>query len=151
MASSQARVSAMYLAPIANGTFHVIAASHANPSRSAKIEVIVGTISQPEVPTAQNPAVNPPAGNSQIIGTWRGPTANMTTVIGADGTILMKSDNDPQKDLSGTYKMTDSSHLEVDFGNSNVRKWEILGIQGQYMRVLSQSSGETAALIFTKM
>lgn len=151
MASSQARVSAMYLAPIASGTFHVVAASHANPGRSAKIEVIVGAISQPEVPTAQNPAVNPTAGNPQIIGMWRGPTANRTTVIGADGTIVMTADNDPQKNLRGTYKMTDSSHLQVDFGNGDVRKWEILGIQGQYMRVLSQSSSETSALIFARM
>ena len=151
MASSQARVSAMYLAPIASGTFHVIAASHANSNRSAKFEVIVGAISQPEVPTAQNPAGNPSAGNSQILGMWRGPTANMTTVIGADGTIVIKSDNDPQKNLSGTYTMMDTSHLQVDFGNGDVRKWEILGIQGQYMRVLSQSSSETSALIFARM
>jgi hypothetical protein len=148
MASSQARVSAMYLAPQSSGTFHVIAASHANPSRSAKIDVIVGATSQVDTPMAQNQA---PAVNSQIIGPWRGPTSDMKTIIGADGTIVMNSETDPQKNLRGTYHATDSSHLQVDFGGGDVRQWEILGITGQYLRVLSQSNSETSALIFARM
>lgn len=149
-AGSQGGVAATYFAPSTSGTFHVIAASHANPQRKATIEVVVGTISQQQTSTAQNQSSTPPA-NSQIVGNWRGPTPDMTTVIGADGTIVMKSDTDPQKARHGTYKFTDKSHLQLDLGNGDVRKWEILGITGQYLRVLSQAGSDTSALVFSRM
>ena len=149
-AASQGLSSAAYFAPSSSGTFHVIAASHANSGRKATIEVIVGPVSQPQAPAAQNEPSAPPM-NSQIVGIWHGPTPDMTTVIGADGTILMKSETDPQKAQHGTYKFTDSSHLQLDFGNGDVRKWEVLGLTDQYLRVLSQAGNDTSALVFSKM
>lgn len=156
-ASGQARSSAIYTAPTTAGTYHVVATSHANSSRSAKIEVIVGGPATPtnlvtdsQATSTGNPAASSPFA-TQIVGTWRGPTSDMRTVIGADGTIALNSDSDPQKNLHGSYKFSDNSHLDVDFGNGDVRKWEILGITGQYMRVVSQSKSETTALIFAKM
>jgi hypothetical protein len=149
-AASQGRVLATYLAPLTSGTFHVIAASHANPQRKAIIEVVVGTVSQPQAPAAQNQVPAPPA-SSQIVGSWRGPTPDMTTVVGADGTIVMRSDIDPQKARRGTYKFTDNSHVQVDFGNGDVTTWEILGITGQYLRVLSQAGSNTSAVVFSRM
>jgi hypothetical protein len=149
-AASQGLSSATYFAPSSSGTFHVIAASHANSGRKATIEVIVGPVSQPQAPAAQNQP-SAPSMNSQILGIWHGPTPDMTTVIGADGTILMKSETDPQKAQHGTYKFTDSSHLQLDFGNGDLRKWEVLGLNGQYLRVLSQAGSDTSALVFSKM
>ena len=89
---------------------------------------------------------------AQIVGTWRGPVppADMTTTIAADSTISMASATNPQKNVSGTYRFTDNSHLEVDFGNGDVRKWEIVSVDNTYLRVSSQSKDGSSAIIFVK-
>jgi len=167
MSSGQVRAGATYTAPSTPGTFHVIATSHANPSRTAKVEIVVGGTAEPDssLPTPQpsGPTTAPtttPAPTAgvaspvaaQIVGTWRGPVppADMTTTIGADSTISMASATNPQKNVSGTYRFTDNSHLEVDFGNGDVRKWEIVSVDNTYMRVNSQSKDGSSAIIFVK-
>ena len=158
--SGQPASTAIYNAPQTNGTFHVIATSHANPGRSAKIEVVVGGLQQPDTSTAapESPAtpVPPPSTAAspmaaQIVGTWRGPSAGMQTVIGADSTIAMNSETDAGKNLSGTYHFTDNSHLQIDFGNGDIRKWEIVGVDNNYLRVTSQSKDGSSAIIFAKV
>lgn len=171
MSSGQLHSGALYTAPETGGTYHVIATSHANPSRSARIEIIVGgaaapdssaTTTEPAPPTAATAtASTPPATGAspasaypaaaQIAGTWSGPTSDMRTTIGSDSTISMTSAANPQKNLSGTYHFTDNSHLDVDFGNGDVRKWEILGVQGAYLRVSEQSKSGSSAIIFQKL
>jgi hypothetical protein len=152
LASGQARAGAVYSAPQTAGTYHVIATSHANSSRSATIEVIVGGNAQnPFADSQPTSGASGSAYASQIVGSWRGPTSDITTTIGNDGTIAMNSDSDPQKNLHGTYKFTDSSHLQVDFGNGDTRTWQILDITGRYLRVVSQSKDGAAALVFGKM
>ena len=167
MSSGQVRAGATYTAPSTPGTFHVIATSHANPSRTAKVEIVVGGTAEPDssLPTPQpsGPTTAPtttPAPTAgvaspmaaQIVGTWRGPVppADMTTTIGADSSISMASPSNPQKNASGTYRFTDNSHLEVDFGNGDVRKWEIVSVDNAYMRVSSQSKDGSSAIVFAK-
>ena len=75
----------------------------------------------------------------------------MTTIIGPDSTIAMTSQTNPQKNVSGTYRFTDNSHLDVDFGNGDVRKWEIVSVDNTYLRVSSQSKEGSSATIFTKI
>lgn len=150
-AQGQSHAAATYTAPQTAGTFHVIAASHANPSRTAKIEIVVGGASQPDAPASPG-AVTANPGNSQILGTWRWPTDDRKVTISADS-ILISSDADPQKNLSGTYHFTDASHLQIDFGNGDVRTWQILGIDNNYLRILCQSKTESSptAMILAKM
>jgi len=169
MVSGQPLFRASYVAPQTTGIYHVIATSHANPSRSAQVEItVVGTASpdssatttEPAPPTAAtatpstvpatttNPAAAFPAA-AQIVGAWSGPTSDMRTTIGADSTISMTSAANPQKNLSGTYHFTDNSHLDVDFGNGDVRKWEIR-INGNYLLVNSQSKDGSSAITFQK-
>ena len=152
---NQSHASATYTAPQSGGTFHVIAASHANPSRTAKIEIVVGGAGQLETTVSSTPA--PPAvttngASSQILGAWRGPAPDMKTTI-ATSTIVIASDTDPQKNLNGTYRFTDASHVQVDFGNGDVRTWQILGVDSNYLRVLSQSKTESSptAIIFARI
>jgi hypothetical protein len=153
----QARASATYIAPQSNGVFHVIATSHANSNRMAKVEIIVGSAPQPDAVVAPTPAptaalaTNPNA--PQILGTWRWPSGDMTMTIAPDSTIAVTSDADPQKSMQGTYHFTDNSHLQVDFGNGDVRTWEILGVDSNYLRVLSQSKTESSptAMVFVKI
>ncbi|HEY6351824.1 MAG TPA: hypothetical protein VI636_20700 [Candidatus Angelobacter sp.] len=170
MVSGQPLFRASYVAPQTTGIYHVIATSHANPSRSAQVEITVvgtalpgssATATEPAPPTAAtatpstvpatttSPAVVFPAA-AQIIGTWSGPTSDMRTAIGADSTISMTSAANPQKNLSGTYRFTDNSHLDVDFGNGDVRKWEIR-LDGNNLLVNSQSGNGASALIFQKL
>lgn len=158
---NQSRATAMYTAPQTPGTFHVIATSHANPSRTAKVEIVVGGGMQGETtqPIPEKPAAIPPAAPAaaaspmaaQIIGTWRGPAADMNTTIGGDSTIAMTSDADPQKNLRGTYHFTDNSHIQIDFGGGDVRTWEIVGVDDKYLRVTSQTGNGASAMIFTKL
>ena len=145
----------------------MIATSHANPSRTAKVEIVVGGTTEPDtsLPTPEptqaqptTPATTPaaPAGvaspmAAQIVGAWRGPSADMTTTIGADSTITMTSATNPQKNLTGSYHFTDNTNLEIDFGNGDVRKWEISGVDNTYLRVNSQSRDGSSAIIFVKM
>jgi predicted amidophosphoribosyltransferase len=160
MASGQLRAGATYSAPQTTGVFHVVVTSHANPGRSAKIEIVVGG-SQPadtSTPPPQPASTPAPATSSptnpmaeQIVGTWRGPSPGMQTVIGADASISMTSETDATKNLTGTYRFTDKSHLDVDFANGDVRKWEIVGIDNNYLRVTSQSKDGTAAIVFAKI
>ena len=158
---NQSRATATYTAPQTPGTFHVIAASHANPGRTAKVEIVVGGGIQGETAqTPEKPAATPPPATSsapaspmaaQIIGTWRGPTADMNTTIGVDSTIAMTSDANPQKNLRGTYHFTDSSHIQIDFGGGDVRTWEIVGVDDKYLRVTAQTSNGASAMIFSKL
>ncbi|HEY6250063.1 MAG TPA: zinc ribbon domain-containing protein, partial [Candidatus Angelobacter sp.] len=171
MSSGQLHSGALYTAPQASGTYHVIVTSHANPGRSAKIEIIVGGVVSPDNPATTSTPAPPSAATAttstapaatatspasaypnaaQIVGTWRGPSTDMMTTIGADSTIAMTSATNPQKNLSGTYHFTDNSHLDVDFGNGDTRKWEILGVDGAYLRVNSQSKDGSSAIIFQK-
>lgn len=155
MEAGQSRASATYTAPETSGTFHVIATSHANSNRSAKVEIIVGSTLQPDNAVAPTPALPAPAAANanatQILGAWRGPSSDMRTTINADSTITMDSDADPQKNLHGTYRFTDNSHLQVDFGNGDVRTWEILGVDGSYLRITSQSKDGVSAMIFSRL
>ena len=159
---NQSRATAMYTAPQTPGTFHVLATSHANPSRTARVEIVVGGGMQGETvqPIPEKPAAIPPSAPAaaaaspmaaQIIGTWRGPAADMNTTIGGDSTIAMTSDADPQKNLRGTYHFTDNSHIQIDFGGGDVRTWEIVGVDDKYLRVTSQTSTGASAMIFTKL
>ena len=171
MVSGQPLSRANYVAPQTTGVYHVIATSHANPGRSAQVEITVVGVGSAEIPAATTSAPAPPSGatattsttpgatpNSaaafpnaaQVVGTWSGPTSDMQTVIGADSTISMTSAANPQKNVSGTYHFTDNTHLDVDFGNGDARKWEILGIQGAYLRVSEQSKSGSSAIIFAK-
>jgi len=162
--SDQKRSAATYSAPETSGTYHVVVTSHANPGRTAKIEIVVGgsilpadtsATQQPDTQPASSAPTTPAAVNSplasQITGSWHGPTADMTTTIGADGNIAMASTTDPQKNLSGTYHFTDNSHLEINFANGDVRKWEIVGVDNTYLRVSAQSKDGSSATIFTRM
>lgn len=161
LVGNQSRATAIYTAPQTPGTFHVIATSHANPGRTAKVEIVVGGGMQADITqtTPEKPAATPPATTStvaspmaaQIIGTWHGPTADMNTTIGADSTIAMTSDANPQKNLRGTYHFTDNSHIQIDFGGGDVRTWEIVGADDKYLRVTSQTSNGASAMIFTKV
>jgi hypothetical protein len=153
----QSRASATYTAPQSGGTFHVIATSHANSNRTGQVEIIVGSAPQPDTAVAPAPATsaalatNPNA--PQILGTWRWPSDDMKMTVAPDSTIAVTSDADPQKNMQGTYHFTDNSHLQVDFGNGDVRTWEILGVDSNYLRVLSQSKTESSptAMVFVKI
>lgn len=163
--SGQPSSTAIYNAPQNSGTFHVIAASHANPGRSAKIEIVVAGSFQPDTgaaadqapatpatpvtPAASTPSVASPMA-AQIVGTWRGPSPGMQTVIGADSTISMTSETDASRNLKGTYRFTDNSHVQIDFGNGDVRQWEIVGVDNNYLRVTAQSKDGSSAIIFAK-
>lgn len=153
---NQSHASATYTAPQSGGTFHVIAASHANPSRAAKIEIVVGSTALLDTVVSSTPAppsaVTTNAASNQILGAWRGPSADMKTLI-AVSTIVVTSDTDPQKNLNGTYRFTDASHVQVDFGNGDVRTWQILGVDSNYLRVLSQSKTESSptAIFFARI
>ena len=167
--AGQPTSTAIYNAPQSSGTFHVIATSHANPGRSAKIEIVVAGSFQPDTPAAanQSPATPATSGTSgasgpstpsvaspmaaQIVGTWRGPSPGMQTIIGADSTVSMTSEADASKNLSGTYRFTDNSHVQIDFGSGDVRKWEIVGVDNNYLRVTSQSKDGSSAIIFAKV
>jgi hypothetical protein len=155
---NQPRSTATYTAPAKPGTFHVIAASHANPSRTATVAIIVGGASQLETTAAPTPA--PPsamtamatnANAAQILGVWQWPSGEKMT-IRANATVAVISDADPSKNLQGTYRFTDNSHVQVDFGNGDVRTWEILGVDGSYLRVLEKSKAGTSptAIVFAK-
>lgn len=63
----------------------------------------------------------------------------------------MSSATNAQNNKTGTYHFTDNTHLDVDLGNGDVRKWEILGFQGAYMRVSEQATTGSSALIFQKV
>ncbi len=143
------RAEATYTAPQTSGTFHVIAASHANSNRTATVEIVVGSLAPTPAP-APSATTNPAA--SQIAGTWRWPSGDTQMTIGADGTIVVTS-SDPQKNQSGTYRFTDSSHVEVNFGSGSVTTWQILGVDSQYLRVLAQSKTETSptAIVFARI
>jgi len=75
----------------------------------------------------------------------------MQTLIGADSTIAITSQTDATKNLNGTYRFTDNSHLQIDFGNGDVRKWEIVGVDNNWLRVTSQSKDGSSAIIFAKV
>ncbi len=159
--AGQSRARATYLAPQTGGIFHVIVASHANPGRTATVEVAIGGPAQsqtaatttPEPPPTPVAVIATPANPmaTEILGAWRGPSADMKTTIGADSTITMTSDADAQKNLNGTYRFTDNAHLQIDFGNGDVRKWEILGVDDKYLRVTSQSKDGVSATIFARI
>lgn len=163
MIAGQVGARALYNAPQTSGVFHVIATSHANPGRSAKIEIVVGGSIQPDTSasTPEPPATSAPVSTTsaspanpratQIIGTWRGPSPGMQTVIGADSTISMTGNADATQNHNGTYRFTDNSHVQIDFGNGDVRTWEIIGVDGNYLRVTSQSKDGTSAIIFAKV
>lgn len=162
MDGDRPRSAATYTAPLTSGTFHVIATSHANPSRQAAVEIIVGNSGAPQPsPATAGSAAPTPAPPSMvtanpnalpILGSWRWPSGEKMT-IGQDSTIVVTSDTDPSKNMQGTYHFTDSSHLQVDFGNGDVRTWQILGVDGSYLRVLSQSKTDSSptAIVFAKM
>lgn len=157
MEGNQPRSGATYTAPSASGTYHVIATSHANPSRQATAEIIVGSAGIPQAPAATAAPAPPSAVAANpnalpILGMWRWPSGEKMA-IGSDSTVVVTSDTDPSKNMRGTYHFADDSHLQVDFGNGDVRTWQILGVDGSYLRVLSQSKAENSptAIIFARM
>jgi len=171
MSGGQLRSGALYTAPQTTGTYHVIATSRVNSSRSAKIEIIVGGTALPDNTTSSTQPAPPSAPTATtstspsataspaaaypnaglVVGTWTGPTTDTRTTIGADSTISMSSTTNAQNNKTGTYHFTDNTHLDVDLGNGDVRKWEILGIQGAYLRVSEQAKSGSSALIFQKV
>jgi Double zinc ribbon len=144
------RAGATYSAPLTDGIFHVIATSHANSSRTATVEVIVGDALQ-SVNPVQNSSAPDNSISSQVVGVWRWPADDLKMTLGAEGTIAVTSETNPQKNLNGTYRFNGAKEMEIDFGNGDHRKWEILAIDSNYLRVSAQTKDGASAMVFVRL
>jgi uncharacterized OB-fold protein len=149
MGEGRVQSAASYVAPQQAGTYHVTAASHANSNRKAIIEVVVGDGNA----SGQNSSAS--AGNSlseQIVGTWQWPKPadDLRMQIAADGSIVIESASQATNARRGTYKVSDSKRIEVKMDDGESRKFDVLSIDGDSMRVMSQSRDGVSAMTFTR-
>jgi hypothetical protein len=138
------QATANYTAPQTSGTYHIIAASHANSRRKVSIEAVVG---EAGVGASLRNTVS-----AQIVGTWQWPKPqdDLTMQIDTDGSIGLTSSSQPGNVTRGTYKFTDDSHVEINL-NGDIRKWQILSSDVNSFRVMSESREGVSAMTFTRV
>ncbi len=149
MVEGRVQSAASYLAPQQAGTYHVTAASHANSNRKAIIEIVVGGGSA----SGQNSSGS--AGGSlseQIVGTWQWPKPadDVRMQIAADGSITIESASQATNPRRGTYRISGDKHIEVKMDDGETRKFDLLSIDGDSMRVMSESRDGVSAMTFTR-
>jgi hypothetical protein len=152
MVEGRVQSTAAYVAPQQPGTYHVTAASHANSNRKAGIEIVVGegqnsggqASSTAPVGTSSNPVVG--------VWQWPKPADDLRMEIAADGSVVIESALHPDNLRRGTYRITGGGkHLEIKMDDGETRKLDVQSIDGNTMRVLSESRDGVSAMTFTRV
>lgn len=152
MVGGSFHAAASYFAPQTDGTFHVVATSHANSNRSATIEIVVGD------GAASNPNPNASSGaatslGDQIVGTWQWPkpSDDLRMEIASDGSVVLASLKQPDNLAQGTYKVSGSDSVNINLADGRTMKWQVLTFEGDSMRVISTSRDGVSAMTFTRV